>query len=254
MSALELGRQRNCAAVLGSLLTAALIVTVHSRCPAPPRFPSAEPKEQFQGTQVFPYGYRVEFVCRPGFVRNARAGNALVCGANGMWRGPSDICTAKACTYPGEPANGRLVLPESFAFGSTVNFSCNTGYRLVGHSEIECVVRNGILTWNRDIPTCQGKQSALIIHSFLSISIQYLGCDWGWIKKLLCCSGEDFGVSVHGGAWKDIFNLCFPSCRNVHSLSGSDAAAFEPGISQTPSVPSPSSGLVCSSSRPALDF
>lgn len=31
MSALELGRQRSCAAVLGSLLAAVLIVTVHSK-------------------------------------------------------------------------------------------------------------------------------------------------------------------------------------------------------------------------------
>ncbi|NWI83726.1 CR1L protein, partial [Dryoscopus gambensis] len=143
------------AAVLGSLLTAALIVTVHSRCAAPPRSPSAEPKEPFQGTQWFPYGYRMVFVCRPGFVRNPRTGNTLVCGGNGQWRGSSDICTPKACTYPGEPANGRLVLPGNFSFGSTVAFSCNTGYRLVGHAEIECVLRNGALTWNRDIPTCQ---------------------------------------------------------------------------------------------------
>ncbi|NXH27216.1 CR2 protein, partial [Myiagra hebetior] len=143
------------AAVLGSLLAAALIGTVHSGCAAPPRSPSAEPKEQFDGTELFPAGYRMEFVCRPGFVRNARAGNALRCGENGLWSGSSDICTPKSCTYPGEPANGRLVLPATFTFGSTVNFSCNTGYRLIGHSEIECVVRNGILTWNRNVPICQ---------------------------------------------------------------------------------------------------
>ncbi|NXB31613.1 CR1L protein, partial [Eulacestoma nigropectus] len=143
------------AAVLGSLLTAALIMTVHSRCPAPPRSPAAEPKEPFEGPQLFPYGYRMEFVCRPGFERNALAGNALICGVNGVWHGSSDICIPKACSYPGEPANGRLVLLGTFTFGSRVNFSCNTGYRLIGHSEIECVVRNGILTWNRDIPTCQ---------------------------------------------------------------------------------------------------
>ncbi|NXJ31063.1 CR2 protein, partial [Dicrurus megarhynchus] len=143
------------AAVLGSLLTATLIVTVRSDCAAPARSESAEPKEQFEGAQRFPYGYRMEFVCRPGFMRKAHTGNALVCGMNGVWHGPSDICMPKPCAYPGEPANGRLVLPGTFAFGSTVNFTCNTGYRLIGHSEIACVVRNGILTWNRDIPTCQ---------------------------------------------------------------------------------------------------
>ncbi|XP_053853872.1 complement receptor type 2 [Vidua macroura] len=155
MSALELGRLRSCAAVLGSLLAAALIVTVHSLCRAPPRSPSAEPKEWLEGIEFFPSGYRMEFVCRPGFGRNARTPNVLVCGANGLWRGSSEICIPKACSYPGEPANGRLLLPGAFTFGSTVNFTCNTGYRLIGPSEIECVLRNEALTWNRDIPTCQ---------------------------------------------------------------------------------------------------
>ncbi|NXK68866.1 CR2 protein, partial [Sylvietta virens] len=143
------------AAVLGSLLTAALIATVHSQCAAPPRSPSAEPKEPLEGSELFAQGYEMEFVCRPGFGRKAHTSNTLVCGEDGVWHGPSDICTPKACTYPGEPAHGRLVLSGTFAFGSTVNFTCDTGYRLIGHSEIECVVRNGVLRWNRDIPICQ---------------------------------------------------------------------------------------------------
>ncbi|KAL9824409.1 complement component receptor 1-like protein isoform 1-T2 [Geothlypis trichas] len=155
MSALELGRQRGWSAVLGSLLTAALIVTVHSRCPPPPRSPSAEPKRRLEGIEHFPYGYRIEFVCRPGYVRNSRAPSALTCGVNGVWRGSSDICIPKVCSYPGEPANGRLVLPEAFTFGSKVNFTCNTGYRLIGDPEIECVIRHEVLTWDKDIPTCQ---------------------------------------------------------------------------------------------------
>ncbi|NXI15230.1 CR2 protein, partial [Irena cyanogastra] len=143
------------AAVLGALLAAALIVTVHSLCAAPPRSPSAEPKERLEGIELFPYGYKMEFVCRPGFGRSAHTSNVLVCGVNGVWRGSSDICIPKACSYPGEPAHGRLILPGDLTFGSTVNFTCDTGYRLIGHSEIECVLRNEVLMWNRDIPTCQ---------------------------------------------------------------------------------------------------
>ncbi|NXO87744.1 CR2 protein, partial [Sitta europaea] len=142
-------------AVLGSLLTAALVVSVHTRCAAPPRSPSAQPKERLEGIEFFPYGYRMEFVCRPGYGRKAHTPNELVCGVNGVWHGSSDFCIPKACAYPGEPAHGRLVVPGTFTFGSKVNFTCNTGYRLIGHSEIECVLRNGVLRWNREIPTCQ---------------------------------------------------------------------------------------------------
>ncbi|NWQ99727.1 CR1L protein, partial [Paradoxornis webbianus] len=141
--------------VLGSLLAAALIVTVHSLCPAPPRSSSAEPKKALQGTEMFHPGDMVEFVCRPGFGRKAHTAIFLVCGLSGAWRGPTEMCAPKACSYPGEPANGRLVLPATFTFGSTVNFTCSLGYRLIGRSEIECVVRNDVLGWSRDIPTCE---------------------------------------------------------------------------------------------------
>ncbi|XP_009949311.1 PREDICTED: complement component receptor 1-like protein, partial [Leptosomus discolor] len=62
---------------------------------------------------------------------------------------------AKSCLYPGEPTNGRLVLAERFTFGSTVNFVCNTGYRLVGNSQIQCVIRDGGVSWDRDVPICE---------------------------------------------------------------------------------------------------
>ncbi|NXN83277.1 C4BPA protein, partial [Bombycilla garrulus] len=143
------------AAVLGSLIIAALIVTVHSQCAASPWLPSAEPRERLEGLGPFPSGHRIEFVCRPGYRRNPQAENALVCGEDGEWHGSEDICIPKACAYPGELAHGRLVLPATFTFGSTVNFTCNTGYRLMGHPEIQCVLKKDVLTWSRDVPTCQ---------------------------------------------------------------------------------------------------
>ncbi|NXH48035.1 CR2 protein, partial [Dicaeum eximium] len=124
-------------------------------CAAPPRSPSAEPREPLEGTELFPSGYRMEFVCRPGFGRKPRLPNFLICGEDGVWHGQSDICAPKACPYPGEPAHGTLLLPGALTFGSAVNFTCHTGYRLIGHSEIECVLRNEVLTWSGDIPTCQ---------------------------------------------------------------------------------------------------
>ncbi|NWX03753.1 CR2 protein, partial [Caloenas nicobarica] len=142
-------------AVLGLFLAAALVAAVQSACDAPPRFPSAELKEQYQGIIRFGYGSKVEYTCRPGYMRNLSVRNALVCGLNRRWQGSMEICTPKLCSSPGEPANGRLVLAEEFTFGSSVNFTCNTGYRLIGDSQIQCVIKNGVITWDRDIPICQ---------------------------------------------------------------------------------------------------
>ncbi|NXN47641.1 CR1L protein, partial [Rhinoptilus africanus] len=143
------------AALLGLFFTAALVVAVQSTCDAPPRLLSAELKEEHQGIAAFPFNSRVEYVCRPGYVRNVNVRNVLVCGINNKWHGSKDMCTPKLCIYPGEPANGRLILEGRLTFGSAVNFTCNTGFRLVGSSQIRCVIKNGVVTWDRDIPFCE---------------------------------------------------------------------------------------------------
>ncbi|XP_062461393.1 complement component receptor 1-like protein [Pezoporus occidentalis] len=155
MPALELGRQRDRAAVLGLFLTIALVVAVDSACDAPPRFPSAELKERYKGITTFAHNSVVQYVCRPGYMRDVNVRDFLTCGRGNKWYGPEEICIPKRCIYPGEPANGRLVLSEKFSFGSAVNFTCNTGYRLVGSPQIWCVVKNGVVTWDRDIPICE---------------------------------------------------------------------------------------------------
>ncbi|KFQ50350.1 hypothetical protein N334_02600, partial [Pelecanus crispus] len=96
-------------------------------CGVPPRLPSAELKEQHHGITTFAYRSKVEYICRPGYMRTFNSRNSLFCDKNGTWHGPREFCIPKPCPYPGEPANGRLVLAEKFSFGSVVNFTCNTG-------------------------------------------------------------------------------------------------------------------------------
>ncbi|NXT95430.1 CR2 protein, partial [Anhinga rufa] len=124
-------------------------------CDVPPRLPSAELKEQYRGITTFHYNSVVEYVCRPGYVRNSNTRNTFICGWNSRWHGSNEICIPKPCAFPGEPANGRLVLAEKLSFGSAVNFTCNTGYRLVGNSQINCVIKDGAVTWDREIPFCE---------------------------------------------------------------------------------------------------
>ncbi|NXK49547.1 CR2 protein, partial [Chauna torquata] len=124
-------------------------------CDAPPRLSYAELKEEYQQINTFSTSEVVEYVCRPGYVRNYKARNTFICGRNRRWQGSNEICLPKPCSYPGEPANGRLVEVEQFAFGSIANYSCDIGYRLVGNSQIQCVIKNGLVTWDGDIPFCE---------------------------------------------------------------------------------------------------
>ncbi|XP_009325696.1 PREDICTED: complement component receptor 1-like protein [Pygoscelis adeliae] len=124
-------------------------------CSVPPHLASAELKEQYRHITRFSSMATVEYVCRPGYIRNTNVQNRLLCGRDNRWQGSWEICIPKYCIYPGEPDNGRLILEENFSFGSSVNFTCNTGYRLVGNSQIRCVIKSGVVTWDRDIPICE---------------------------------------------------------------------------------------------------
>ncbi|KAM9185127.1 C4b-binding protein alpha chain-like [Mergus octosetaceus] len=125
------GRPRGRATVLRLLLAAALVVTVQ------------ELKESYQRITKFSSLAKVEYTCRPGYVRS-RGDGILFCGEG-----------AKPCSYPGDLANGRLVEMEQFTFGSIANYSCDTGYRLIGNSQLHCVLKNGHVTWDGDVPFCE---------------------------------------------------------------------------------------------------
>ncbi|NXL93129.1 C4BPA protein, partial [Alectura lathami] len=142
------------AAVLGLLLAAALIAGTQGVCGPPPRLADAELKEVYHNIQEFSSSTVVEYVCRPGYMRNAKARSTFICRGD-KWLGSDSICLPKPCGNPGEPSNGRLVEVEKFTFGSIANYTCDTGYRLVGNSHIECVVENGLLTWNGNVPFCE---------------------------------------------------------------------------------------------------
>ena len=60
------------------------------------------------------------------------------------------------CRHPGIPINGKLLTPRpSFDVGSSVQFSCNKGYVLVGSARIECLY---FLQWSDNgAPLCIGK-------------------------------------------------------------------------------------------------
>ncbi|XP_021233226.1 complement receptor type 1-like [Numida meleagris] len=150
----EAVRPRGCAAVLVLLLTAALVVDTQGACGAPPRFPFAELKEDYLHNTTFSSGDKVEYSCRPGYMRKLGAQNTYICDRN-KWKGSNNFCIPRLCNYPGEPTNGRLVEVQQFSFGSIANYSCDTGHRLVGNSQIKCVIKDGHVGWDGNVPVCE---------------------------------------------------------------------------------------------------
>ncbi|TKS68909.1 Nucleolar protein 11-like [Collichthys lucidus] len=57
---------------------------------------------------------------------------------------------AKRCPYPDPPSNGELYY-EDVVYQSTINYTCDKGYILIGSDSAECLA-NG--TWSTAVPEC----------------------------------------------------------------------------------------------------
>ena len=61
--------------------------------------------------------------------------------------------TAVNCGTLTNPNNGQVSHTAGTTFGQTANYSCNTGYNLVGGHNRTC---QATAVWSGNAPTCQG--------------------------------------------------------------------------------------------------
>lgn len=70
---------------------------------------------------------------------------------------------AAYCSPPNNPENGTVHSLTGTKLGSTLRFSCDQGFRLIGQSSATCTrTAQGIYQWNAPVPLCQGKSA---VHS-----------------------------------------------------------------------------------------
>ena len=92
----------------------------------------------------------VTYTCHRCF----RGGGAVTCSA-GAWTGPTVRCSRMVC--PSFPARSNLRHTSSTNLCGTINnFSCSSGFHLIGSEQTECVPVNGqTAQWTNQPPTCQ---------------------------------------------------------------------------------------------------
>ncbi|NXG20245.1 C4BPA protein, partial [Grallaria varia] len=120
-------------------------------CPEPPRFVFAELTTAPQ--QSYPVGTELTYRCRPGYVRNGPDRPVIACLPNSTWSEKPDFCIGKSCGQP-VITNGNFHAKTNLLLGSTVTFTCNVGYQLLGPPSAQCVFKNGDAQWE-DIPSCE---------------------------------------------------------------------------------------------------
>ncbi|XP_054836402.1 complement receptor type 1 [Eublepharis macularius] len=127
-------------------------VKIRDSCGPPTRFYFAELIDEHKSKTSFPVGSTVKYRCRPGYQGRR---TSVTCLETLKWSEAPTFCGKMTCPNPGEPDNGRVIVPKDLFFGSTVNFSCDEGHRLIGQSSIRCIIANQKIIWSGGIPRCQ---------------------------------------------------------------------------------------------------
>lgn len=83
--------------------------------------------------------------------------------------------TAAYCSPPNNPVNGTVHSLTGTKLGSTLRFSCDQGFRLIGQSSATCVrTAQGIFQWNAPVPLCQGEVPIMAAELHWIILIQQI--------------------------------------------------------------------------------
>ena len=95
-------------------------------------------------------GAIVYFSCEDGY--RLLGSNSIQCQKNGLWSGLFPVCISinVDCGDPGTPLHAVKHYINT-TVGSLINFTCLTGYMLVGATSIECMVDG---RWSDVLPTC----------------------------------------------------------------------------------------------------
>ncbi|XP_042537849.1 complement decay-accelerating factor [Dipodomys spectabilis] len=123
-------------------------------CKIPPRLNYAFLKKEYSKQNYFPVGSIVEYECRPGYRKDITKSEKLTCLPSLEWSKPTEFCQKRSCPNPGEIQNGAINIKTDILFGSSISFSCNKGFKLVGATSSYCVLTDNTVGWSDPLPEC----------------------------------------------------------------------------------------------------
>ncbi|XP_072240679.1 beta-2-glycoprotein 1-like [Leuresthes tenuis] len=100
--------------------------------------------------RFFGPGVEVALSCKQGYTP-VSSPRKIVCTATGEWTKTRLKCIPKQCPSPDPLPSGELYY-EDTVYQSTINYTCNEGYVMIGSSSAVCQASG---TWSTPLPECR---------------------------------------------------------------------------------------------------
>ncbi|ETE67092.1 Sushi, von Willebrand factor type A, EGF and pentraxin domain-containing protein 1, partial [Ophiophagus hannah] len=172
------------------------------------------------------YGTTVLYSCYSGY--ELLGNSVLACQEDGMWNGSAPACISIQCELPLFPENGFVHFTEN-TVGSTVKYTCNPGYKLIGSDTRHCMSGR---QWSDSAPTCKIISCAMPSRPMNGI-VKGQSYTYGSVVQYDC----DHGFQLNGLArrtcqsdqtWDGNEPLCIPiSCGQVPYLENGEVSGEE---------------------------
>ncbi|XP_063163480.1 membrane cofactor protein-like [Candoia aspera] len=141
------------------VLTVALVLLCLSSavlcdCPTPTLPPHSSLRGGGTLKTSYPTGTVLPLTCIIGYEPIPGVRPSIACLPLGTWTNIPTFCQGRRCPTP-HVNNGRIVSSTDLRLGETVTFACDHGFRMIGVSTLQCVLKSGRVDWNRQPPDCQ---------------------------------------------------------------------------------------------------
>ncbi|KAG8132040.1 hypothetical protein E2320_009929 [Naja naja] len=131
----------NQAGLLAWMLLLMSLSEVQSDCPRPVLPPHSSLRNGGDLADTYPVGTVLWLQCIPGYEPSILP--RMKC-----------LDTRKRCPIP-NIENGKIVSSDDLRLGDKVTFGCDYGFRIIGGSVRQCVLKSGRVDWNTELPICE---------------------------------------------------------------------------------------------------
>ncbi|XP_035022886.1 sushi domain-containing protein 1 isoform X2 [Hippoglossus stenolepis] len=157
------------------------------------------------------YGSVATRVCDEGFIWGS-GHNTSVCGADGLWSGPTMVCEEVDCGSPPARPHSHMLWNKSSRVGCEVVYQCNSGYHNVGKGNVSICTTAG--QWEEPPVLCQ---ETLCGSPPVSVSTEHMWngstapgstvlyfCKTGFLNR----GGHNISVCNENGQWTPPTLVC----------------------------------------------